>query len=244
MKYSYIIIDNDKKAVDELHKVLSDFPDFYCRGIAYNEEDAIDLVLEQIPHIIFMDPDMPGQINNVSKFSILNELRHYLSELPTVIVVTCTEKYALPAIKHGVLDYVVKPSNKRELRKALFRYTKKHEESKDTLCLQSYGDYKFLEIDDIQYLKADNNNTDFFLNDGRKVSAFKTLKHFEQSLPSYFVRVHNSYIINTNYVSRIHFGKSKCSIKYTEQLIPFSRTYKHNVETMKNLMKNKNVLEF
>ena len=244
MKYSYIIVDNDKKAVNELHKVLGEFPNFYCRGIAENEDDAIDLVLDKTPHLIFIDPNLPGENNEASKFSILNELKHYLSELPVVIVVTATEKYALPAIKHGVLDYIVKPSSKREIRKALFRYTKKYESRKDTLCLQSYGDYKFLEIDNIQYLKADNNNTDFFLNDGRKVSAFKTLKHFEQSLPNYFVRVHNSYIINTHYVSRIHFGKSKCSIKYTDQLIPFSRTYKQNVETMKNLMKSKNVLEF
>ncbi|WP_340199305.1 LytR/AlgR family response regulator transcription factor [Ascidiimonas sp. W6] len=244
MKYSYIIVDHHKKSVDNLHSVLSGFPDFYCRGIAHNEEDALDLILEQTPQLIFLDPDIPGENDQVSRFTILNELVHYLTELPDVIVVTATEKYALKAIKHSVLDYIVKPSSKRELRKALFRYSKKREQRKDTLCLQSYGDYKFLEIDDIQYLRADNNNTDFFLSDGRKVSAFKTLKHFEESLPSYFVRVHNSYIINTHYVSRIHFGKSKCSIKSSDELIPFSRTYKQNVETMKNLMKNKNVLEF
>lgn len=244
MKYSYIIVDHDKKSVNELHKVLNDFPNFYCRGVAYNEDDAIDLVLEQAPQLIFIDPDMPGENGFPSGFTLLDELKHYLSELPIVIVITATDKYALRAIKHSVLDYIVKPSHKRELRKALFRYTKKCDKTKETLCLQSYGDYKFLDIDDIQYLKADNNNTDFFLNDGRKVSAFKTLKHFEQSLPNYFVRVHNSYIINTNYVSRIHFGKSKCSIKYSDELIPFSRTYKPNVESMKNLMKNKNVLEF
>lgn len=244
MKYSYIIIDHDKAAIDDLHAALSDFPDFYCRGIAHNEEDALDLILEKAPQLVFLDPDIPGESQLSSNFTILSELVEYLNELPDVIVVTSTEKYAIKAIRKGVLDYLKKPFKKSDLRKALLRYSKKRDQDKDTLCLQSYGDYKFLEIDDIQYLRADNNSTDFFLKDGRTVSALKTLKHFEESLPSYFVRVHNSYIINTNYVSRIHFGKFKCSIKSSDELIPFSRTYKQNVETMKNLIKNKNVLEF
>ncbi|XLS28237.1 LytR/AlgR family response regulator transcription factor [Flavobacteriaceae bacterium M23B6Z8] len=244
MKYSYIIIDHDKKAIDDLHAALSGFPDFYCRGVAYNEEDAIDLILDKTPQLIFLDPEIPGESQPKSNFTILSELGDFLNELPDVIVITRTEDYAIRAIRKGVLDYMTKPFKKSDLRKALMRYAKKRDQAKDTLCLQSYGDYKFLEIDDIQYLRADNNSTDFFLKDGNSVSAFKTLKYFEESLPNYFVRVHNSYIINTNYVSRIHFGKYKCSIKSSDEMIPFSRTYKQNVEKMKNLIKNKNVLEF
>jgi len=244
MRYSYVIIDNDDEAVDDLRKVLGQFPDYYCRGVAKNEEEAINLVMEQTPQLVFLEPEVPGEYNSISAFSVIKELKGYLTELPMVIVVTKSIEYSIQAIRNDVLDYVLKPSNVHEIRKALFRYKKKRGTDPDTICIKSYGDYKFIEIDDIQYLKADNNNTDFFLNNGNKISAFKTLKHFETALPDYFVRVHNSYIINTNYVSRIHFGRFRCSIKSSDELIPFSRTYKQNVELIKNSMKNKNILEF
>ncbi|NER12296.1 response regulator [Leptobacterium flavescens] len=244
MKYSYVIIDDDEKAVDDLRAVLKNFPNYYCRGVASDEAAAIDLILEQMPKIIFLEVEVPGIYNDKCGFSLLGELKHYLKELPDIFVLTKTADYAIQAIKNDVSDYILKPTNVGEFRRSLLRYEKKKVDGPETICIKSYGDYRFIEIADVEFLKADNNCTDFFMKNGNKISAFKTLKYFEQTLPENFVRIHNSYIINTNRVSRIHFGKSKCSFKSSEQLVPFSRSYKKNVESIKNVMNRKSVIEF
>jgi len=101
---------------------------------------------------------------------------------------------------------------------------------RNLICIKSYGDYRFLELDEIAFLKADNNSTDITLKNGEVITAFKTLKYFEENLPSYFFRIHNSYIVNKNYVSRIHTGNTVCYIKNSKTQLPFSKSYKDNVE--------------
>jgi two-component system LytT family response regulator len=106
------------------------------------------------------------------------------------------------------------------------------EQKNNILCVKSYGDYRFIEFDDIVYLKADNNSTDIMLNTGDSVTAFKTLKYFESSLPNDFVRIHNSHIINKKFVSRIHLGNSDCYLNKGKVKIPFSKSYKENINTI------------
>ncbi|CAM3466886.1 Response regulator transcription factor [Flavobacterium longum] len=112
-----------------------------------------------------------------------------------------------------------------------------------TICVKSYGDYRFIAADDICYLQADNNSTDIHLNNGEMVTAFKTLKHFETVLPSPFVRIHNSYIVNIDYVSRIHTGNAVCYIKNTTTKLPFSKSYKENVDAILTSITKGNYLE-
>lgn len=100
---------------------------------------------------------------------------------------------------------------------------------KKSICIKSYSDYRFLNYSDIVYLKADNNTTDFKLINGSIVTAYKTLKYFETSLPPYFIRIHKSYIVNIYFISRIHFSKSKCYLNFNEEL-PFSNNYRNSVE--------------
>ncbi len=111
------------------------------------------------------------------------------------------------------------------------------------LCIKSYGDYRYIDARDICYFQADNNSTDIHLNNGEMITAFKTLKHFEGILPSPFVRIHNSYIVNRNCISRIHTGNSVCYIKNTTVKIPFSKSYKTNVDTIISDFANGNYLE-
>jgi len=111
------------------------------------------------------------------------------------------------------------------------------------ICVKSYGDYRFIEAKDICYLQADNNSTDIHLFNGEMITAFKTLKHFEGLLKSPFVRIHNSYIVNIDFVSRIHTGNSVCYIKNTTTKLPFSKSYKENVDSIINSITNGNYLE-
>jgi DNA-binding LytR/AlgR family response regulator len=111
------------------------------------------------------------------------------------------------------------------------------------LCIKSYGDYRYIDANDICYFQADNNSTDIHLNNGEMVTAFKTLKHFEGILTSPFTRIHNSYIVNRNYISRIHTGNAVCYIKNTTTKIPFSKSYKENIDLIIAEFANGNYLE-
>ena len=111
------------------------------------------------------------------------------------------------------------------------------------ICIKSYCDYRYIEAKDICYFQADNNSTDIHLNNGEMVTAFKTLKHFEGILSFPFIRIHNSYILNRNYISRIHTGNTVCSIKNSTTKIPFSKSYKSNIDLIISEFANGNYLE-
>ncbi len=111
------------------------------------------------------------------------------------------------------------------------------------ICVKSYGDYRFIEATDICYLQADNNSTDIHLKNGEMVTAYKTLKHFENLLEAPFVRIHNSYIVNMSYVSRIHTGNAVCYLKHSTTKLPFSKSYKDNVDAIISSITNGNYLE-
>ena len=111
------------------------------------------------------------------------------------------------------------------------------------LCIKSYGDYRYIDANDICYFQADNNSTDIHLNNGEMVTAFKTLKHFESILSFPFTRIHNSYIVNRNYISRIHTGNAVCYIKNSATKLPFSKSYKENIDLIISDFANGNYLE-
>lgn len=243
MKYPYIIVDNDKSTASNIQIALENHNNYVCTGIASNEADALNLILERKPTLVFLEPETPGIHASQTHYHLLSELGKYLTHLPKFVIITKTSDYAIEGIRNGVLDYILKPISKSQLLMTLHRFEKDYDEVYDnTLCFRSYGDYRFVNLDEILYLKADNNTTDFVMSNGNKVEAFKTLKHFQNLLPDHFVRIHNSYIINTKHVSRIHFGKSRCAIKNTNDLIPFSKSYKMNVEEIKDTLAQKSLL--
>lgn len=111
------------------------------------------------------------------------------------------------------------------------------------ICVKSYGDYRYIQATDICYLQADNNSTDIHLSSGEMITAFKTLKHFEGVMKYPFVRIHNSYIVNIDFVSRIHTGNAVCHIKDTTTKLPFSKSYKENIDAIINTIASGNYLE-
>jgi|GEM_PF-2003709 len=104
------------------------------------------------------------------------------------------------------------------------------------ICVKSYGDYKFIDLSQILYLKADNNSTDITLKSGEIITAFKTLKYFVELLPENFHRIHNSYIVNMHQISRIHLGNFSIYLKESKLQIPFSKSYKEKVEELITLI--------
>lgn len=242
MQYSYLIIDDDAEYSAQVLSIFESFPDFFCVGIATSHQDAVNKILDLQPDLVVLEP--AGKLNKSNlSFSVITDLYQYIDNLPWIIVHTATTKLAYDAIKAGATDYILKPLESLELRKSLLKFKKGFVKSNfvsvsdandvnNTICIKSYSDYQFISINDIIYLKADNNTTDFYLQDGRKLTAYKTLKHYEMSLPLNFSRIHNSYIVNINYISRINLGKSLCYLNNSNISISFSKTFKDNIDAI------------
>ena len=143
-------------------------------------------------------------------------------------------------IKNELIDIVKQSLDSKPI---LVQSEQVVEQKNNILCVKSYGDYRFIEFDDIVYLKADNNSTDVMLSSGDSITAFKTLKYFESSLPNDFVRIHNSHIINIKYVSRIHLGNSDCYLNKGKIKLPFSKSYKDNINTIIELFASNDTKE-
>lgn len=232
MQYSCIIVDDDVAAVDNLLQHFVHFEDFLCVGIATNSKEAVNMILELKPHLVFIEIASAARVSDLS-LCLISQLGDYMQELPYFVVTTSSESYAMEAIKKGVSDYNTKPVSLAEFRKTVLRFIKRNPvKEAESLCIKSYGDYQFIHLHDIVYLKADNNTTDIHLKYGKKVSAFKTLKFYEATLPVYFIRIHNSYIVNIHCVTRIHLGKLKCYLNEAIVALPFSKSYKENIETI------------
>lgn len=234
MEYNYLIIDSDAATNLQLQHLMEDFEKFYCAGVASDTTDGINSILKFSPDVVFINlNDKAGKY-----FQMVAELYQYIQDIPIIIGISKSKQFAYEAIKNNFFDYWLLPFNEFDMRKTLLKLKKvmPNENTSQTLCLKSYKDFQYLETDSILYLKADNNATDFIMKDGTTVSAFKTLKTFEEKLPKNFVRIHQSYIININYVSRINFGKSVCALKNGREQLPFSKTYRENVDGLKKIL--------
>jgi len=234
MEYSYTIIDADATSNLQLQHYLEDHGDFFCLDKARNSREGLNSVLKHLPDLVFIN--LNGMA--IEYFMMVSEMHQYMTELPLIIGIAKGKKYAYDAIKNGFYDYWLMPYNELDIRKTLLRLKKQRpkEVTSHTLCLKSYKDFQYLNTDEILYLQADNNATDFIMKDGSVISAFKTLKTFENSLPENFIRVHQSYILNMNYVSRINYGKNICALKSGKKQLPFSKTYKENIDSLKKVL--------
>jgi len=218
----FLVIDPKSKTdfsfivITELYRYINVLPYFIVLA------DTQKFAFEAIKHGVFDYLHQPltraGIIKCLYRFKKQVLWPQYDSNQPQV----------KPAHHEGVNSALV--TNEAEYEKAAAEVQKSEVDIQ--ICIKSYGDYQFIALKDVVYLKADNNTTDFYLQNGKKLTAYKTLKHYENNLPSFFYRIHNSYIVNSNYVSRINTGKSLCYLDDNEISISFSKTFKENIDTI------------
>ena len=238
LEYTYTIIDSDATSNLQLQHYLEDYGDFTCVALAKNSMEGLDSILKYSPDIVFVN--LNDKANEY--FQMVTEMYQYLNTIPVLIGISKTKNHAYNAIKNNFFDCWLLPYNEFDIRKSILRLKKqtpkeeKKEAEPQTICLKSYRDFQYLNTNDILYLKADNNATEFVMKDGTVNNAFKTLKTYENRLPKNFIRIHQSYIVNTNYVSRINYGKSICALKISKKQLPFSRSYRENIDGLKQLL--------
>lgn len=270
MSFTYIIIDDSQESALDTKATAQGFSELEFLGMAFTLEQGVQLILEKGPDLVFLEI-APGDEKSKLSLFLISELHRFLAILPAIIITTTQKEYAFEAIDYGVFDYFLKPVSSIQLLKTLHKLRKKepfllpqtetrHESNADararvqletqaipkplTICIKSYGDYRYIVADEITHFEADNNSTDIYLKSGEKITAFKTLKHFESMLVFPFVRIHNSFIVNSHWISRIQMGNSQCFIRNSSIKIPFSKTYKTNVDIIISGFSDQNYIEF
>lgn len=217
---SYVIVEDDPSCLIDLQHILKSlsYPlDF--KGHAASVSDAIRLINEQKPQLVFMDVEL----NNDVSFSILEQLH----VIPDIIFVTAHAHYALKAIKSSAFDYLLKPVDPIELRTALSRYqlSKKRSElpevhleqqrtqllsyqnptkKTERILVKQTGRMIIIQINEICAVEGEGNYTRFHMNNGSKIMTSLLLKDVEELLDeTSFIRCHKSFCVNLDEISEV-----------------------------------------
>jgi len=232
-----IIVEDEEKSCEVLKKMLTEYcADIVVTGVANNIHDAKKLIELKHPELIFLDIQLPDGIS----FLLIDEIHPVDFK---IIFTTAYSDYAIKALKCAALDYLLKPININELVAAVDKY-KIHKtsttylkglvtlqenishfekEKLKTIGLATLNEILFVPIDDIIRLEAASNYTHFYIENSSKVTVSHTLKYYEDLLENnYFMRVHQSHIINLKKVKKYIKGKTGTVIMNDGQNIDIS----------------------
>ena len=200
--------------------------------------EGLKAIQQHQPDIIFLDVQMP-KINGF-------EMLELVEQPPAVIFTTAFDEYAIKAFEAHAVDYLLKPFSKDRFNKAVEKYlaltpvtnqqTKKTEElleaiaqspaQHERIVVKTGTKVKIIPVQDVQYLQADDDYVSVFTQEGSYLKN-KTMNFFEQMLdPRQFVRVHRSYIIKIQDITRIdpYEKDAHIAILKSGAKIPVSKT--------------------
>lgn len=237
-----IIIDDEKDARDTLRNFIEE----YCSSQLTIIEEAnsvasgLTAIQSLSPDLVFLDI----QMNDGTGFDLLDQLSNYNFSL---IFTTAFDRFAVQAFRYSAIDYLLKPINPDELIEAVEKtsYLNQNQqlEEKLNLLIDSYqtknlkrisfptkDGLTIVNVTDIIRCKADNNYTHVFLTNGKHLVASKTLKEYETIFPEdQFCRVHQSHIINLNYIEKYIRGEGGTVIMTDNTEIEVSRRKKQSL---------------
>src|SRR6204780_1266775 len=117
---SAIVVDDEKLASDELSYQLIEFPDVEIVATASNGLEAVQLIVDLEPDLVFLDMQMPG----LAGMGVIRKLHEKEIPLPYFVMATAYDQYAVEAFKWEALDYLLKPVEKERLSQAIDRARK------------------------------------------------------------------------------------------------------------------------
>src|SRR5215471_17706064 len=114
MKITTLIVDDEQPARDELAFLLRSFPEVEVAAQGKNGLEAVNLIRELNPQLVFLDVQMPG----LDGFGVIKKLLEKKTRLPFFIFATAYDHYAVQAFEVNALDYLLKPVERARLGKA------------------------------------------------------------------------------------------------------------------------------
>lgn len=215
MNYSYIIVEDRQGCIDNLSMALRDFPNYIASGFATSLSQGIALALKTKPNIIFLDVELGAE----SGFELIAELRPHFHKMPSIIMTTDHDKYAKKAVNNDVLYFLDKPIDPDELTRALAKFEKRYADLYPALSIKDSEGHWNLPYTDIFYIQANGSTIDLYTTSLKKINFSRTLKEIEQALPTNFLRIHNSYIVNIQSIERWNTTAMKVYLRAKTGLI-------------------------
>lgn len=214
-----VLIDDERNSTEMLEWLLKTYcPDVVIAAICHSGEAGIRAIEQFRPDVVFLDIEMP----KMNGFDMLEHIGDISFE---VVFTTAYDHFALKAFRYAALNYLLKPVDPDDLQATIQRLRQKKSSPtkeqmellfhsllhRDTpverVALSSGDGLVFVQTKDITYCRADSNYTYVVMADGRSILVAKTLKEIDAALAGkYFVRVHNSFLVNINHISRMVRG--------------------------------------
>ncbi len=236
-----VIVEDESAAREALKNYLSKYcPQIDVVGEAYNCKEAIPILHELEPQLVFLDVEMPFG----NAFDVLEGCRDLYFE---TIFVTAFSEYSLQALNQSAAYYLLKPVSIEELilavnkvqqhiiNKEIFDRNKVivenfHEPRPENqkVILPTLEGFEVVKMEDIIRLQGNGNFTDIYLVGRQKKMVCRFLKYFAELLPFPFVRVHKSHIINFNRIKSYHKASGGYVVLDDNTEIEISSSYKED----------------
>lgn len=243
MTITTLIVDDEQLACDELAYLLNEFPDVEIAAVGRNGLDAIKLIEDLEPDLVFLDVQMPG----LDGLGVIKKLQETGAYLPHFILATAYDQYAIEAFRWQALDYLLKPIEKERLAVTIERArkliteksvaaepetlqpaTRKPSAQRSKVLVKSNNRNFIVDAQDLIYATIDDGLITVVAANIEGESNYRTIEELQSNLdPEVFWRVHRSFLVNINRIKEvIPWFKSSFQLrmddkKHTE--IPVSR---------------------
>lgn len=225
-----LVVDDEKLNREELIYLLGTYPFIEVIGQANSGESCIMEAVKKKPDLVFLDVEMPGMSGMEAAESLME-----LKNPPLLVFATAYPKYAVQAFRFEAVDYLLKPYDENQLvqtisriKKIMFSTEAKGQEAANKLGIENEDGVIYLDPNDILYIQSEEKQVKIITKSNTFFTK-KTLKDLESKLtPFYFFRIHKSYLINLNYVSKLtpwFNGAYNLKIQGKKEPLPVSRNY-------------------
>jgi two-component system, LytTR family, response regulator len=258
MAINTIIVDDEKPAREELAYLLKGFPEINVIGQGKNGVEAVNLIKEHAPDLVFLDVQMPG----LDGFGVLKKLLERKLKAPHVVFATAFDHYAVQAFDVNAVDYVLKPFDKARIAKAIARARKAMETQTSAaerleelvqklgaakqasshpvkLLVKSQQRLLLVDGEDLIWASIQDGDITVMAKDVEGSSNYRTLEELGAALDSdSFWRPHRSFLVNIHHIKEVlPWFKSSYMLKMNDKKqteIPVSRS---QVKRMRELFK-------
>ena len=237
-----VIIDDESAARNLIKDYLKAYPELILVGEANNGVDAIKVINEFKPDLIFLDVQMPGLTG-------LEVLAH-LEEIPKIIFSTAYDQYAMDAFNVHAIDYLLKPYTRDRFKKSIEKLRSSEQNNglqslaetiimdqpsyPERILIQSGRKLVTISTNDIIRIEADGDYSKLVTAKTTFLSNYGISKLEEKLDPKIFIRIHRSSMINIHYIQSVDKHISSYDVKMENgDVVRVSRGYMDNI---KNLM--------
>lgn len=259
MSLSAVIVDDEQLARDELAYLLKSVGDIDVVAQGKNGLEAVNLIKEHNPDLVFLDVQMPG----LDGFGVIKKLLDRRVPLPKIVFATAFDQYAVKAFEVNAVDYLLKPFDKKRvaqsLQKAraqqgtenipaekiesLVRMLESQKTQTSKILIKAMGRMLLVDQKDICYASIEDGVISVVTAGANGIEGHSNCRTLEELLDSLdsnlFWRAHRSYLVNINRIREVvPWFKSSYQLRMDDKKqteIPVSRAQTRRLRELFNL---------